>query len=92
MPTKVKARSVTLPGAEPAPDDWTEPPVTTADCLTRIRTLRQRVDEHVRFMCAVGKLEGISAEAKYKAAAAFYDRLRMLERALGRIEEELRLG
>ena len=93
MAAKVKARpAVVVPRAEPSPDDWTEPPATTADCLARIRALRQRIDGHVRFMCAVAKLEGTSAEAKHRAAETFYERLRTLERALGRIEEELRLG
>jgi hypothetical protein len=93
MRAKVKASSVaTLPAPEPAAEDWHEPPATTKDCLARIRTLRQRIDDHVRFICAVAKLEGTSAEAKQKAATAFYDRLRTLEQALGRIQEELRLG
>jgi hypothetical protein len=93
MSAKVKARSVaTVAVAETPADDWHEPPATTRDCLARIRTLRQRIDDQVRFICAVGKLEGTSAEAKQKAAAAFYDRLRHLEQALGRIQEELRLG
>jgi hypothetical protein len=94
MRAKVKGPSVaTLPPvAEPPADEWQEPPATTKDCLARIRTLRQRIDGHVRFICALSKLEGTSAEAKQKAAAAFYDRLRNLERALGRIQEELRLG
>jgi hypothetical protein len=92
MTAKVKARSAALPRVEDAPEDWAEPPETIADCLARIRALRERIDGHVRFMCAVAKMEGTSAEAKHKAAAAFYERLHALERALGRIEEELRLG
>jgi hypothetical protein len=93
MTAKVKPRpTAVLPAAEPPPEDWTEPPATTADCLARIRALRQRIDGHVRFMCAVAKMEGASEEAKHRAAEAFYDRLRALERALGRIQEELRLG
>jgi hypothetical protein len=92
MATKVKARSAALPRVEDAPEDWAEPPETTADCLARIRALREQIGGHVRFMRAVAKMEGTSDEAKYKAAAAFYERLHTLERALGRIEEELRLG
>ena len=92
MTAKVKARpAVVLPEAEPSPEDWTEPPASTADCLARIRALRHRIDDHVRFMCSVAKLEGTSAEAKHRAAEAFYERLRSLERALGRIQEELLL-
>ncbi len=93
MTAKAKVRpAAVLPAAETPAEEWTEPPVNTADCLSRIRTLRQRIDGHVRFMCAVAKLEGTSAEAKYRAAEAFYERLRSVERALLRIEEELRLG
>jgi hypothetical protein len=73
-------------------EDWQTPPASTEDCLARIRALGQRVDGHVQFMCAVSGLPSSSAEAKQRAATAFYERLRTLERMLGHIREELQLG
>ena len=93
MTAKPKTRRpAVLPGTELPGEDWRQPPVTTQDCVERIEALGQRVDGHVRFMCAVGKLGSTSAEAKHQAAADFYDRLQILERVLRRIREELQLG
>jgi hypothetical protein len=60
--------------------------------LQRIQALGQRIKVYVQFICAVGKLDGSSAEAKQKAVAVFYDRLLLMEQELGRIQEALRLG
>jgi hypothetical protein len=68
------------------------PPWTTEERLQRIRALGQRIDKYVEDMCAVGTLNGTSAEAKDKAVAVFYERMVVLERQLGHIREELHLG
>jgi hypothetical protein len=67
-------------------------PYTTDERLLRIEALGKRVNEYVQFMCQVGGLGGTSAEAKERAVVAFCERLTVLERQLGRIQEELRLG
>jgi hypothetical protein len=77
---------------EPLDESWTVPPATMEEHLQRIQTLGQRIKVYVQFICAVGKLDGSSAEAKQKAVAVFYDRLFLLEQDLGRIQEALRLG
>jgi len=92
-PAVTKARPpVSEPEVEASQEDWTLPPASTEECLARIRTLGQRVEGHVDFICAIGKLPSTSIEAKQRAAAAFYDRMRALERLLGTIREELWLG
>jgi hypothetical protein len=68
------------------------PPETTEERLRSIEAMSQRINEYVQFMCKAGDLHGTSAEAKDKAIAAFHDRMATLERQLGRIQEELRLG
>jgi hypothetical protein len=55
--------------------------------LQRIEALGDRIADHVRFMCEPGTTEGNSAEAKERARAAFYERLLVVERQLGRIKE-----
>jgi hypothetical protein len=77
---------------EPLDESWAVPPVNMEEHLQRIQTLGQRIKVYVQFICAVGKLDGSSAEAKQKAVAVFYDRLFLLEQELGRIQEALRLG
>jgi hypothetical protein len=67
-------------------------PLTTEQRLRLIEALGQRINGHVQFMCAVGSLNGTSAEAKDNAVAAFHERLAILEVQLARIQEELRLG
>ena len=62
------------------------------ECLHQIEVTGQRVHGYVQFMCQVGSLGGTSVEAKERAVAAFYERLAVLERQLGRIQEGLRLG
>ena len=73
------------PAVPPAP--W-----TTAERLEQIEALGKQIAAHVQFMSEVGTMNGASAEAKEKAVIAFYDRMLVLERQLGRIQEELRLG
>jgi hypothetical protein len=93
MSAKAKVQPAAVP-IEPdvPPEDWRTPPATIEDCLTRIRALGRRVDGHVEFMCDSGKMPSASAEAKQRAAVAFYERLRALERILGQIREDLWLG
>jgi hypothetical protein len=69
-----------------------EPPASTEEHLRRIEAAGERINGHVRFMCAVGTLSGTSEEAKARAVAAFDEQMALLERELGRIAEELRLG
>jgi transposase len=87
-----KPRPPVIEEAEDTQEAWAAPPATTEECLARIRTLGQRIEGHVDFISAIGKLPSTSTEAKQRAAAAFYDRLRALERMLGAIREELWLG
>lgn len=96
MSTNTKTPSVSgraRPGAvEPPPWPLQPPPCTTEERLLHIAAMGKRVQGYVEFMCQVGGLGGTSAEAKEQAVAAFYERLAALERQLGRIQEELRLG
>jgi hypothetical protein len=93
MSTKAKARTAPVqPESEPPPENWHTPPATTEDCLQRIRALGQRLNGHIDFMCATGTMSSTSAEARQRAATAFYERLQALERVLGNIREELWLG
>ncbi len=78
--------------ADPPPWPGQSPPCTTEERLLRIEAMGKRIHEYVQFMCQVGGLSGSSAEAKERAVVAFYERLAALERQLGRIQEELRLG
>jgi hypothetical protein len=93
LATRAKARPLAGPGElEPLDESWAVPPSTMEEGLQRIQTLGQRIKVYVQFICAVGKLDGSSAEAKQKAVAVFYDRLLLMEQELGRIQEALRLG
>ena len=91
--TKSPARSPS-PSAvqEPNAGPWYTPPWTTAERLQRIEALGQQITRYIQYMRQVDSLHGTSAEAKEKAVIAFYDRLLVLERQLGRIQEELQLG
>jgi hypothetical protein len=91
--TKTPARPATPPvDEEPQTGPWQTPPRTPEERLRRIEAMRRQINAYVEFMCRVGKLSGTSAEAKEKAVAAFYDRMVVAERQLGRIHEDLRLG
>jgi hypothetical protein len=93
MTTKTTSRSAAVrPVLEAPPDIGLIPPWTTEDRLVHIEALGKRIDQHIRFICAVGNLNGTSLEAKDKAVTVFYERLRSLERQLDRIHEELQLG
>jgi hypothetical protein len=95
MATKTKTRAR---AAAPRPEEelqagpWLTPPWTNEERLQRIRALGTRINGYVEYIARVGKLSGTSAEAKDKAVAAFYERMVVLERLLGRIQEELHLG
>jgi hypothetical protein len=95
MTTKVKASSrsaVPRPDEPPPSGPWSTPPCTTTERLQRIEAMAQRINGYVQFIGKVGDLNGTSTEAKEKAIAAFYERLVVLERQLGRIQEDLQLG
>ena len=96
MTTKAKAPArtpVSLPSAEEVQVcSWLEPAWTLEERLQRIRTLGQRINSYIQFMCNVGSLNGSSAEAKDRAVTAFYERLLVVESQLGRIHDDLRLG
>ncbi len=93
MTAKTTSRSAAIrPVLETPPDVGLTPPWNTEDRLVHIQALGKRVDQHIRFICAVGNLNGTSMEAKDKAVAVFYERLRSLERQLDRIHEDLQLG
>jgi hypothetical protein len=67
------------------------PPSTLAERLQRIEDLRRRINGYVDFMCQDGRPSGCSAEAREKAVALFCEEMAVVERRLGRIEEDLRL-
>jgi hypothetical protein len=95
MTTKTKTRSRRVaprPEEELQAGPWLTPPWTNEERLQRIEALRQRINGYVEYISRVANLSGTSAEAKDKAVAAFYERMLILERLLGRIQEELHLG
>jgi hypothetical protein len=92
-PPKTKSRPApTFPELEPITELLRTKPVTMEDRLAHIRALGHRLDSHIRFMCAVAKLNGSSPAAKDQAVTLFYERLLLMEQELGRIKEELQLG
>ena len=74
------------------PSAWAAPPLTTAERLKCIEALGERIAGYVRFMSAVGTLDGSSQELKERAVAAFYEQLARTEGQLRRIQDDLRLG
>jgi hypothetical protein len=66
--------------------------LTTDERLRAIEQMGERVNGYVQFICRLDSLRGSSAEAKEKAIAAFHARMTALERQLGCICEELKLG
>ena len=91
--TNASSRAAASPpegGAQVGP--WLTPPSTLEGRLQCIEALGQRIDGYIRFMCQVASLNSTSAEAKERAVTAFYERMVVVERQLGRIQEELRLG
>ena len=71
---------------------WAAPPLTTEARLKCIEALGERIAGYVRFMSAVGTLDGSSQELKERAVAAFYEQLARTEGQLRRIQDDLRLG
>jgi hypothetical protein len=88
MTTKTTSPSL---DKQPPAKPWQPPCLTTEERLQQIGVLGQRINGYVRFICEVG-LNGTSAEAKEQAVAAFYERIVVLERQLGHIQENLQLG
>jgi len=83
-------------GAEQAgpwpPSAWAAPPLTTEARLKCIEALGERIAGYVRFITAVGTLDGSSQEQKDRAVAAFYEQMTRAEGQLRRIQDDLRLG
>lgn len=71
---------------------WLTPAWTLEERLERILKIGQRINGYIEFMSKISSLNGTSTEAKERAVAAFYERLVVLERQLGLIQENLRLG
>ena len=76
----------------PLNDPWLTPPATMEERLSRIEILGERIEEYIKFMSSVAKLNGTSAESKHRAVAMFYERLFLLEQELCKIQENLQLG
>jgi hypothetical protein len=67
-------------------------PSTLQERLHLIEELRKRINGYIDFMCQDGPLAGASAEARDRAVALFCEEMAVVERRLGRIEEDLRLA
>ena len=80
-----------FPDLDPVADLLRTVPHTTAERLAHIHALAARVTKYARGLRTAGQLHGVSAEAKEKAVAVFYERLAVLERQLGRIYEDYQL-
>jgi hypothetical protein len=89
------ARTKRSPGSAAPLTAWSVPartaPLTTEDQLEQIRALGKRFEEHIRFMSAVAHLPGVSAEAKARAVAQFYQRLAAVESELAQVATDLQL-
>lgn len=70
---------------------WPRPPCTTEERLERIESMGRRIAGYVQFMCQAGNANGASADAKEKAVRSFYEQMVILERQLGRIQEDFQL-
>jgi hypothetical protein len=92
-PPKPKSRPApTFPELEPITELLRARPATMEDRLAHIHALGQRLLNHIRFMCAAEKLAGSSPCAKEDAVTAFYERLVLVERELGRIKRTVDRG
>jgi hypothetical protein len=60
--------------------------------LRRIEAMGQHIQSFVEFICKIDSLNGSSTAAKERAVTAFYDRLVVVERELGKIQEDVQLG
>ena len=74
------------------PSAWAAPPLTTEERLKCIEALGERIAGYVRFMSAIGTLNGSSQELKERALTAFYEQMARMEGQLRRIQDDLRLG
>jgi hypothetical protein len=95
MATKTKSPPPTSPPlseAELLEGLYPALPLTTESRLECIAALAAKIKEYIRFICKAGSLKGTSSEAKDKAVTAFYEQMVVVERQLGRIHEDLRLG
>jgi hypothetical protein len=84
----VKATGPRAPLTPPLGGPW----LTTEERLRDIERMREQINAYALFVCQVGSLKGSSLEAKEKAITAFHERMVVLERQLGHIVEEQRLG
>jgi hypothetical protein len=71
---------------------WSTPAWTMEERLRRIEAMGQHIQSIVHFMCKIDSLNGTCAAAKERAVTAFYDRLVVVERQLGKIREDIQLG
>jgi hypothetical protein len=93
MTAKIRSRpGPFFPDLDPLADLLRTPPASTEERLRHIRVLGRRVAGYVRSMCAVRKAAGSCAAEQDRAVAVFYERLRAVERELGRIHEDFRLA
>jgi hypothetical protein len=80
------------PVAEPLlSGPWLTPAWTMQERVHRIEGLGQKIAGYIDFMCQIARVEGVSEEAKERAVAAFYDRMVLVEKQLGKLQEDLRL-
>ena len=94
MLAKLKKRaSATSPVAarRPKVEFTLQPPAGLDEHIHRIEGLAKRIDGYIRFMCQIAEHRGMSAEARERAAIAFYEKLIVAEQQLGRIHDEFRL-
>jgi hypothetical protein len=91
---KTLASRPAAPRAKAAPltDGISHAPWTMEERLESIEAMAKRITGYVQFMSKIGKLPGTSAESKEAAVLAFYERMVVFDRQLGRIQEELQLG
>jgi hypothetical protein len=92
MTTKVTTPSPAAGLQGPLAAPWPAPAWSTEERLQRIRAMCQQINGYVEFMCQIGNLTGSSAEVKERAVAAFYERMVVVARQLGRIKEDLQLA
>jgi len=95
MTTKTTARSPAPAQRSKGPQQGVPrvpAPLTTEGRLQAIEAIGKRIQGFVEFISKVGTMNGTSAEAKEKAVTAFHERLLVLERLLGEVQEDLRLG
>ena len=70
---------------------WPTAPTTTQERLIRIEALGQRIAGYVQSMCRADNSNGTSVDAREKAVQAFYEQMVVLDRQLGRIQEDFQL-